>query len=46
MSNRMPTSLVSREERAEGIRRTLRVLIGVMVLLVMVSLVTIIVKHH
>jgi hypothetical protein len=38
--------LVTREERAEGIRRTLKILIGIMVLLVTVSVVTIIVKHH
>jgi len=44
MSNRMD-SLVTREERKEEIWRTLKVLIGVMVLLVTVSVVTIIVKH-
>ncbi len=40
----MPT-LVTREERKDDIRRTLKVLIGVMVLLVTISVVTIIVKH-
>ncbi len=40
----MPT-LVTREERKEEIWRTLKVLIGVMVLLVTISVVTIIVKH-
>ena len=44
MSNRMD-SLVTREERKEEIWRTLKVLIGVMVLLITVSVVTIIVKH-
>ncbi len=37
--------LVKRDERQEGIRRTLKILVGVMVLLVAVSLVTILVKH-
>lgn len=37
--------LVEREERKEEIRRTLKVLVGVMVLLVAVSVVTILVKH-
>jgi hypothetical protein len=37
--------LVTREERKEEIWRTLKVLIGVMVLLVTISVVTIIVKH-
>ena len=45
MSNRMST-LVTREERKEEIWRTLKILIGVMVLLVTISVVTIIVKHH
>jgi hypothetical protein len=40
----MPT-LVSREERKVEIWRTLKILIGIMVLLVVVSVVTIIVKH-
>jgi len=40
----MPT-LVSREERKDEIRRTLKILIGVMVLLVVVSVVTIVLKH-
>lgn len=40
----MPT-LVTREERKEEIWRTLKILIGIMVLLVTVSVVTIIVKH-
>jgi hypothetical protein len=40
----MPT-LVTREERKEEIWRTLKVLIGVMVLLVVVSVVTIVLKH-
>jgi hypothetical protein len=38
-------TLVTREERRDEIRRTLKVLIGVMVLLVTISVVTIIVKH-
>lgn len=41
----MPT-LVTREERKDEIWRTLKILIGVMVLLVTISVVTIIVKHH
>lgn len=44
MSNRMNT-LVTRDERKEENWRTLKVLIGIMVLLVAVSVVTIIVKH-
>jgi len=40
----MPT-LVTREERKEENWRTLKVLIGVMVLLIILSVVTIIVKH-
>jgi hypothetical protein len=44
VSNRMST-LVTREERKEEIRRTLKIIIGVMVLLVAISVVTIIVKH-
>lgn len=39
------TELVTREERRDEIRRTLKVIIGVMVLLVAVSLATIILKH-
>ena len=45
MSNRMST-LVTREERKDEIWRTLKILIGVMVFLVTISVVTIIVKHH
>ncbi len=41
----MPT-LVTREERKEEIWQTLKILIGVMVFLVTISVVTIIVKHH
>ena len=44
MSNRMST-LVTREERKDEIWRTLKIIIGVMVLLVTISVVTIIVKH-
>ena len=44
MSNEM-SILVTREERKEEIWRTLKVIIGVMVLLVAISVVTIIVKH-
>jgi hypothetical protein len=40
----MPT-VVTREERKEENWRTLKILIGVMVLLIAVSVVTIIVKH-
>ena len=40
----MPT-LVTRDERKEENWRTLKILIGVMVLLIAVSVVTIIVKH-
>ena len=40
----MPT-LVTREERKEQNWRTLKILIGVMILLITVSVVTIIVKH-
>ena len=39
------TGAVKREERKEEIRRTLKILVGVMVLLVAVSVVTILVKH-
>jgi hypothetical protein len=39
------STLVTREERKEEIRRTLKIIIGVMVLLVAISVVTIIVKH-
>ena len=38
-------TLVTREERKDENWRTLKVLIGVMVLLVAISVVTIIVKH-
>lgn len=41
----MPTTLVTREERKEQNRRTLIILIGVMVFLVALSIVTIILKH-
>ncbi len=41
----MPT-LVTREERKAENWRTLKILIGIMVLLVAVSVVTIIVKHN
>ena len=44
MSRTMPPQ-VTREERKEEIWRTLKILIGIMVLLVTVSVVTIIVKH-
>lgn len=37
--------LVKREERKEDIWRTLKILVGVMLLLVAVSVVTILVKH-
>ena len=40
------STLVTREERKEEIRRTLKILIGIMIFLVTVSVVTIIVKHH
>jgi hypothetical protein len=40
------STLVTREERKEEIWRTLKILIGGMVLLVTISVVTIIVKHH
>jgi hypothetical protein len=39
------TTLVTREERRDEIRRTLKILIGVMVFLVTISVVTILVKH-
>jgi hypothetical protein len=38
-------TLVTREERKEEIWRTLKIIIGVMVFLVTISIVTIIVKH-
>jgi hypothetical protein len=44
MSDEM-TGLVKREDRKEEIWRTLKILIGVMLLLVTISVVTIIVKH-
>ena len=40
------STLVTREERKEEIWRTLKIIIGIMVLLVTISVVTIIVKHH
>ena len=39
------STLVTREERKEEIWRTLKIIIGVMVLLVTISVVTILVKH-
>ncbi|MGA7871926.1 MAG: hypothetical protein WCA22_13650 [Candidatus Binatus sp.] len=39
------STLVTREERKEENWRTLKILIGVMVLLVTISVVTILVKH-
>jgi hypothetical protein len=39
------SSLVTREERKEEIWRTLKIIVGIMVLLVTISVVTIIVKH-
>ena len=39
------STLVTREERKEEIWRTLKIIIGIMVLLVTISVVTIIVKH-
>ena len=45
MSIEMAT-LVTREERKQENWRTLKILIGIMVLLVTISVVTIIVKHH
>ncbi len=39
------STLVTREERKEENWRTLKVLLGVMVLLITISVVTIIVKH-
>ena len=44
MSQTLPPP-VTREERKEEIWRTLKILIGIMILLVTVSVVTIIVKH-
>ena len=46
MSIEMPTTLVTREERKVENWRTLKILIGVMILLITISVVTIIVKHH
>jgi hypothetical protein len=40
------STLVTREERKDEIWRTLKILIGVMVFVVTISVVTIIVKHH
>ena len=42
----MPTNLVTRDERKDEIWRTLKVLIGIMITLVVISVVTIITKHH
>ena len=42
----MPTNLVTRDERKDEIWRTLKVLLGIMVTLVVISVVTIVVKHH
>lgn len=39
------SSLVTREERKDEIWRTLKIIVGIMVLLVTISVVTIIVKH-
>jgi hypothetical protein len=39
------STLVTREERKEEIWRTLKIIVGIMVLLVTISVVTIIVKH-
>ena len=44
MSITMPT-MVTREERKDENWRTLKILIGILVLLITVSVVTIIVKH-
>ena len=44
MSNGM-NALVTREERKQENWRTLKILIGVMVLLVAISVVTIVLKH-
>lgn len=41
----MPTTLVTREERKDENKRTLMVLIGIMVLLVTVSVLTVVFKH-
>ena len=41
----MPTTLVTREERKDENKRTLTVLIGIMVLLITISVVTIVLKH-
>jgi hypothetical protein len=41
----MPTTLVRREERKDENKRTLIVLLGIMVLLVTVSVLTIVFKH-
>ena len=41
----MPTTLARREERKDENKRTLMVLIGIMVLLVTVSVLTILLKH-
>ena len=40
------STLVTREERKEEIWRTLKILIGVMITLIAISVVTIIVKHN
>jgi hypothetical protein len=39
------SNLVTREERKEEIWRTLKIIVGIMVLLVTISVVTIIAKH-
>ena len=41
----MPTTLVRREERKDENKRTLIVLLGIMVLLVTVSVLTVLFKH-
>ena len=41
----MSTTLVTREERKDENKRTLMVLIGIMVLLVAVSVLTVVFKH-
>ena len=40
------STLVTREERKVEIWRTLKILIGVMITLIAISVVTIMVKHH
>jgi hypothetical protein len=41
----MPTTLVTREQRKDENKRTLMVLIGIMVLLVTISVLTVLLKH-